>query len=95
MEFATCPRCEFGFSFELGGRTRVSCPNCLRTFDPFAPLPKKRKRIADADAAAGRSDDLVVLRPDDPEPPGDDFEPTPAPDDDDDVEPNEDFEEGL
>ena len=96
MDFATCPRCMTSFAFELGDRTRTSCPNCLRTFDPFEPLPEKSQPVKDSEAIHGKADDLMVDLDEEnaAEPP--DFDLTKSDDDEDANDTlSEDFEQGL
>jgi hypothetical protein len=98
MDFMTCPRCCYSFAADLGDRTRVSCPNCLRTFDPYEPLPPKPDPVRESEAQHGRADDLLV----DPGDAGahephdlDLTQDSDEPDDDGDSDLSVDFDEGL
>lgn len=96
MNFATCPRCMFAFAFDLpDDRTRVSCPNCLRTFDPFEPIPEKPEPVKESEATHGKADDLLPALHDEESAEPHDYDLTKADDDEADPETNEDFEQGL
>jgi hypothetical protein len=76
-------------AYDLGDRTRLCCMYCLRTFDPYEPLPIPKK--SDASDAAGGLDALVGEH-DDQEPPDLALD---VDGDDEKVEPDIDFEEGV
>lgn len=91
MYTATCPKCFNSIAFELpDGRTRVSCPNCLRTFDPFEPLAPAASEVA-SDKAGG----LDALMNDDDDDEAPDFAPQSEEAGDDEPERDEDFDQGL
>jgi len=54
MLFATCPRCMHSYAFEMpDDRTRIACPNCLRNFDPFKPLPDRPEPVVESEKSTG------------------------------------------
>jgi len=61
MICATCPNCFTSSGFLNERALRVTCPACLRTFDPTEPLPEPRKastsdKIGGLDALVGDED---------------------------------------
>lgn len=92
MYLLCCPHCRRDAGYEAEGAIRVTCPYCLRTFDPGEPLPEvtAERRPSDAvglDALVGSDDDG---EPDDYAPePGDGRERSGE------LDPDEDFEAGV
>jgi len=63
---ATCPNCFTSSGFLNENALRVTCPVCLKTFDPTEPLPEPKKKGA-SDKLQGF--DGLVGSDDDQEPP--------------------------
>lgn len=88
MFISTCPHCFTSSGFLDETALRVTCPSCLRCFDPAEPVPEPKK--------AGASDKLggldALVGDDDVEPPNLDLA---SGGDEKEVEPDEDFEAGV